>query len=378
MKERKAFRNLNLSVFLHFVGRQAYSIFVPVILLKNGYSLGLVLLFLIFSSSITIVSSYIGQRVMAGKNVIYFNILAVISEVCLLLLMVKTGFALWVFLLIVLFEGFYYAFYYLSYFAITVHYTSQERTGTNLGNLTIAVAFASIIGPLLGSYILTGSKIYLIITAIATLLVSLIPLTRIAKPDVEGLNSGKIDFREIKKYIFNYGVMASFEVVIFVLWGVYAYISNFTLLNIGLIAVATSVARITLSHIIKEKLVEKNFRKKVMALSVLGVILVSIYRFYIPSHIVITNFLMAFFYVGYQLGAQTAIINQFKGNRTYYSSMLLQVTSFSIRIPVYLLAFVIGLRSIILLPVAVGTAYLLLNFPSSLIPRTEFKSLRSN
>ena len=361
MEERKAFKNLNISVFLHFVGRQAYSIFVPVILLKNSYPLSLVMVFLILSSVVTIVSSYLGQRIMAGKNVIYFNILAVLSEISLLLILIKSGFSTVAFLLLILFEGFYYAFYYLSYFAITMHYTSEETTGNNLGNLTITIALASITGPLIGAYILAGSKIKLITTAIGALLLSLIPILRIVKTDIEGLESEETNIGNIKKELINYSLMSSFEVVIFVLWGIYAYTNDFTLLSIGFIVVATSIARIAVSLSVKKKLVNQEFREIVMFFSVLGIIFTSIYRFYVPQNIIITNILMSLSYVGFQLGVQTSVINKMKGNRTYYSSMILQATTFSTRIPVYILTFFLGLKNIILLPVAFSSLYIILN-----------------
>lgn len=361
MDESKAFRNLNISVFLHFLGRQAYSIFVPVILLQNGYSLNLVLGFLILSSGVTIVSSYLGQRIMAGRNAIYFNILAVLSEIFLLILLIGNQVSRIVFVLMVLFEGFYYAFYYLSYFAITLHYTSKKMTGNNLGNLTITIAIASIVGPLLGSYILSGSKVKLIITAIGALFLSLVPLLRIVNTDIDSISSGKIGIKEIGSNILNYGITASFEVVVFVLWGIYAYINDFTLVSIGLIVVATSLARIGVSLFLKKKLFNKKFRDLAMLICVSGIGVTSVYRYLIPENIILTNFAMSLFYVGFQLAVQTSILNRLKGNRTYFSSMILQATTFSVRIPIYILALLIGLKSIILLPVITGLIYILLN-----------------
>lgn len=375
MDEGRAFRKLNLSVFFHFVGRQSYSIFVPVILLKNGYSLTLVISFLLLSSLVTIITSYLGQKALKGRNVINFNILAVLAEISLLLMLLKSGFSTTVFLLIILFEGLYYSFYYLSYFALTVHYTSKEKTGSHLGNLTITVALASIIGPILGSYILADSTFLLVATSITALLISLIPLLKIARPEVEEVSSDNIKISDIKKELLNYGVMASFEVVLFTLWGVYAYISDFALLNIGLIVVATSISRILLSYWIKDDLVKDRFRKTVMAVTAIGIVFTSIYRFYIPEQIVLTNFLMSLFYVGFQLSAQTAIINKCKGSRTYYSSMLFQATSFSIRAPIYILVLIFSLRTIILLPVLTGLVYLFFN-SSSLYETKDFISTK--
>lgn len=362
--ESRAFRNLNISVFFHFVGRQAYSIFVPVILFQNGFSLSLVIAFLVLSSTVTILTSYLGQKALSSQNVLYFNVLAVLAEVGLLAMLLNSGKSLPILALIILFEGLYYAFYYIYYFAVTTHYTSEENTGDNLGNLTISVALAAITAPLLGSYVLGDSKTTLVALSITALLISLIPLVNISSPRVEGKKHENIHLSEIKRELFNYGIMSSFEVVIFTLWGVFAYLSDLSLLSIGSIVVASSISRITISYAIKDTLSSDQFRKAALLVSLLGLSATSLYRYWVPEDIFYTNFLMAAFYVVFQLGTQTEIINQVKGSRTYYSSMLLQVTTFSVRIPVYLAVLAIGLHNIILLPIGISIIYLIANAPT--------------
>lgn len=360
--EEKAFKYLNISVFLQFLGRQIYNIFLPVLMLQNGYSLAWVLLFLVLSSGVTIISSYAAQNLMQGKNVIYFNLASVISQLILLGLLNFSGFSWTVFLLISLLEGFYYAFFYLYYWSTTTYYTSKKTTGRNIGNLTITIAVASIIGPLLGSVVLEGSQILLTGIAATSLIISVIPLIRISTPEVENDGSEKINWREIKKELFDYSIMASFSVSVFILWSIYVYLNGFALTEIGAIVVATSVARIVISSTIKDRLTETGMRQKVMKTCALGIIMVSIYRYMIPEHILITNTLMSFFFVGFQLSSQTSIINSFKGGKTYYSSMMLQANTFTTRIIIYLTIFLIGLKYAILLPIFTGTLYLIVNY----------------
>ena len=45
--ETRIFRRFDLHAFLHFLGCGLYSIFVPILVLKNGYSLTYAFLFLI-------------------------------------------------------------------------------------------------------------------------------------------------------------------------------------------------------------------------------------------------------------------------------------------------------------------------------------------
>lgn len=340
-----------------------YGIFLPIILLQNGYSLDVVLLFLILSSIVTIATSWFGQRLLNRKNVIYFTVVGILAEVgLLLLLLVQAEQSLFILLLIVTFEGLYFAFYYLSYYAITVHYTSKETTGRNIGNLTISIGLASIIAPLIGSHILGDSQSTLIIISIIILLTSLIPLNRIATPEVEERSKEDIQIFEIKLHVFNYSISSIFEVTVFTLWSIFAYVNDFTLLSIGSIIAATAGTRIIISYLIKDHLSNVPLRKFLMSIAVIGIAATSVYRFYIPSDIFITNMLMSLFYVIFQISVQTEIINSFKGNRTYYSSALLQMTTFTTRIPIYIIAIIIGLHNIILLPVLATIAYLLTNY----------------
>lgn len=362
IEEAKAFRYLNLSVFLQFLGRQIYNIFLPVLMIQNGYGLNWVLLFLILSSAVTILSSYIGQHLMQGKNVLYFNLASVISQLILLTLLNFSGFSKIIFTAIFLLEGFYYSFYYLYYWSTTTYYTSEQTTGRNLGNLTITVALASIIGPLLGSVVLEGSQILLTGIAGTSLILSLIPLLKISTPKVENKESSKIDWKDIKKELIDYSIMSSFGVSVFVLWGIFAYLNDFRLIEIGAIVVATSVARILISSTIKNRLTDRNTRQKIMQISALGIITTSIYRYFSPEQILITNTVMSLFFVGFQLGAQTSIINSLKGGKTYYSSMLLQTNTFITRIIIYAITFFIGLKTTILLPVITGLLYLIMSY----------------
>lgn len=362
LKEQEAFRYLNFSVFLQFLGRQFYSIFLPVMMIKNGYGLNWVLLFLVLSSLVTILSSYLGQRIMQGKNVLVFNLLSVGSQLGLLTLLNFSGFSRPVFIAIFVLEGFYYSFYYLYYWSTTTYYTSKTTTGRNLGNLTITVALASAIGPLLGSFVLEGSQTLLTVFAGTFLVLSIIPLFKISTPEVENSQAVKINWREITGRLVDYSIMSSFEVSVFVLWGIYAYLNDFALIEIGGIVVATSLARILVSAAIKEKLSDRSLRLKVMQFSAMGVIGTSVYRYILPEHILYTNILMSLFYVGFQLGAQTGIINSFKGGKTYYSSMILQADTFATRILIYGVVFFVGLKTSILLPVFTGTLYIVMTY----------------
>ena len=359
ISEKLAFTYYDISVFLHFIGRCLYNLFLPIVLLKNGYTITQVLLFLLLSSIATIITSYIAYRLFLHKKVIYFNIIAILSELTLLILLSFDYFSLPIFILILLFETFYFSFYYLSHHAIIAHYTSKKQTANNLGNLTIASSFGSMMAPIAGALLLTKSKIQFILTATSFLIISLLPLFKIIHTDINGIKQPKIKIKVIKKDLIEYFFINYCEIIIFVFWAIYAYTLNMPLVNIGLITAASSFSSILFIYLIKQKLSDTTFKNKTIIISILGISIFSIYRYLFPTHIIFTNLAFGFLFASYSLALSTTIMNKLKKHQTYYSSMLLNMVAFSARTLATLTVFIIGLKNIILLPIITLPIYLI-------------------
>lgn len=359
VNEKIAFTYFDASVLLHFLGRSLYTIFMPIVLLKNNYTLNQVILFFILSSLVTITTSFVSQKIFSKKNVIYFSIFAILSEITLLLLLTVKSFSTPIFILILTFEAFYFSFYYLAFYAVIAHYTSRKKASNNLGVVNIAVQLSTIASPLLGAYLLGLNNNLFLLTATAFLTLSLLPLIRIVKTDINGLDLPKVKIKKISYNLAEYFILSFAEIIIFVFWGIHAYLINMPLISIGLIPAASSVSSIIFIILIKNKLNNIKFNTKVITISVIGVSFFSLYRYLFPSHIILTNIAFGLLFSCYSLAATTKLIKEFNNKQTYFSSMLLSVTNFSARALASLLVLIIGLKNTILLPIIILPIYIL-------------------
>ncbi|MDP2684780.1 MAG: MFS transporter [bacterium] len=357
LSEKSALRKFNLSVFIHFIGRFMYAIFVPIILLKNGYSLNLVLAYLLLSSLVTTISSYISQKTFQHHRVIFFNYLAIIAEIFLLLMFSFSHYTALIFTGILVFEGLYYGFYYISYLSIINHYSKHNHTGINIGNVTSALTLAGMIAPLIGALLLGYGTIYLIITSAFFLFISILPLFKINKDDINGFDRPKIKIKEIKKELFAYIIMSSVELVIFTMWSIYAYIDGLSLLQISSIAIAASFANLVVTQKVKTRLMQKGVRHKIKYLSIILIIILSLYRFYLPEHILITNFLFGIVFLLFYMNTETELFTKLQKTQTYHSSAIANMTCFMSRAVVALITLIIGIKYIILLPIPLVIIY---------------------
>jgi len=122
------------------------------------------------------------------------------------------------------------------------------------------------------------------------------------------------------------------------------------------------MANVMFTRIIKNRLENKKFRSYLKIISVIGLAVFSLYRYYSPTHIIITNFIIAMVYLAFQLSVSTSVFEKIKGYQAYYSTMILSVTTFSTRMVIIGIVFAIGLKNTILLPIALAPVYLLILF----------------
>lgn len=364
MKEEIAFKYFNLSVLIHFIGRLLYMVFVPILLLNNGFSINQVLLYLLLYSFIAIIISFVSYFFVKKRNIIFINILAIISEVLLLFLLFPKQISHFSYLLIILFEGFYYGFYYMTYQPIITHYTTKKNIGKNIGNIGILNNLANMIAPILGGILLIFNKIYFILISLIFVVLSMIPLLKIVKTDINGHNLKKIKISEIKVEILNQIFKSTFAVTLFSIWAIYIYVKGATILDISYIPASIAVSNIVITYFIKDRLKEFGFRNWMKILGICGIMLVSIYRFFYLDYILLTNILIGFFFIIYYYCVDYEFLTKTKGYQTYFSSLIQQNTNFGPSILIVLLIFLVGLQNIILLPVFIAILYFIVNFKS--------------
>ncbi|MDO8499631.1 MAG: hypothetical protein Q7S66_03150 [bacterium] len=360
LSEKSAFRQFNLSVFLHFIGRGLYAIFVPIILLKNNYPLEIVLALILCSSFVTVLTSYLSERVFRHKRAILFNILAVMTEIFLIILLSYNYISIYIFLGIITCEGLYYGFYYISYRSIINHYTSHKKIGKNLGNINIALTVAGIITPVVGALLLDINTIYLIIIIAVFLALSIVPLIQLTDADINGQDLPVIPLKTAGKELLEFSILSGIEIIVFNLWAIYAFINNISLVMIGTIAVAGSVANIFITEELKERLNKARTRRNIKILVAFIIMAASVYRYILPGHILATNIVFGAAFLLMQLSIDVSLLNKLKGYQTYRSSAIISVVAFMSRAVMVILAFVLGLKYIILAPIVLCLGYVLL------------------
>jgi MFS family permease len=372
LSEVEAFRELDYSIFFHFTGRLLYRIFVPVLLLMNGYDLDYVFIYLIGYSVLTVILAILANQVLAQHNVIFFNVIAILAEICLIFLLLPNTVS-WPILIAIIFgEAIYFSFYYISLYSITCHYSTKKNTGNNLGNMQIVVSLANMVAPILGAFLLAVSKPLFISVALIFLLISILFVLQVSRTDINRADLPTVNLADIKDDLFSYAIFCGMEFAVFVLWGIYVYISGFSLLYIGLIPAADALVNIIFVYALKNRISETGLREKTQILAVCGMIAVSLYRFFLPSHIFVTNLAVALFLLAYSLSVETGLYQKLENHQTYFSSMIMESIGFSMWAVVGTAAFFIGLKLTILIPVALGVAWL---FHKAFIKKTSWQAV---
>lgn len=352
-----ALHRFNLSIFLHFIGRGLYATFVPIIMLKAGYSLRLVLVFLLASALITIASSWLSLRAYRGKQLLFFYLFGIVCEIALLLLLASTNKSLPIFSGIIAFEALYYTFYYLAYYAILSQYNIKQKTSATIGNTQIAIHLSGLLSPLIGALLLGQSALALGAVAALFLGVSVIPIAGLAHLDGTGKEKSAPRIGVIQREVVEYIMLSAIEVVVFTFWAITVHLSGFSLLAVASIPVADALVRIAITQKMKIKIKNLKFRERSKVLSLIAIALLSLYRYLWPAHVLATNLLFGLFFMMLHLTIETDLFKKLKDYQPYQSAAYVSIIAFAARSIAVIAALVIGLRVSILLPIPIALGY---------------------
>lgn len=349
------------SVFLHFLGRGLYSVFVPILLLKNGYPLTAVFLFLLFSAVVTILSNITGVKFLKLQKIFYFNFLSSLAELGLIMLLLVNSFHYAVFVLLFLLDGFYYAFYYLSYRGIIISHTSGQNSFKNTINVSMAVEWAGLITPILGAILLSLGKPYLLFAGALLILISLVPIYKVLHHEIEIRKNSFPSISALKYPLLYYGLVGSVQTVLFTLWGIFIYLSNYSLFYVSLIPASTSVLSLILLKTLKEKTGSPALSKNLILTGLLLVALVSVWRFLSPSYILFSNILASLAFLFLRVPVEAKLYDQLKDHDLYYSSALMEIVPFTAVILTLIVVMFLGLKYALLLPIFYLPIYILMH-----------------
>ncbi len=183
MEERVIFNNYS-KYFTHYITKNfahgLFSIFIPVYLYANGFSLFQVGLFYLIQEIVNFIfTSVLYQRVhrWGVRNI---TIIAVFAQIILVLITYNYLFPTYTFLLILaFFRGIHDSFYWGTY-GIFIVYLSGERTGKFLGKwYFLTTLFQAAIIPFSGYVLDSYSPLWLVVSSVILYGISIIPLLTI-------------------------------------------------------------------------------------------------------------------------------------------------------------------------------------------------------
>lgn len=173
------FSFFELAIWLHTLALSLVSVFVPILLIKSGYTIGQVIIYYLLFNAIDVPLNFaVGgllQKI-GAKRCLILGTIAVIAFFGLLGALPPQN---WILLTILaLLAALYDTLFWISHIYIFIEANRDHLdTGAAVGSLEGIRKFASILGPALGAFILiTSGKIQLTLVSIAIFSLSIIPL----------------------------------------------------------------------------------------------------------------------------------------------------------------------------------------------------------
>jgi len=170
------------SIWLHTFSRSLVSIFIPILLLKSGYSVNEVILYYFLYNLIDVPLNFLARwcvRKIGARNVVILGTLFSVGFfACLFNLSANS----WMLLLaLASFAALYDTFYWVAHLYLFVKCSNKkDDVASDASGLSIARRLAGLMAPALGALILIGSnQDFLISISIFLLCLSLFPLFRI-------------------------------------------------------------------------------------------------------------------------------------------------------------------------------------------------------
>lgn len=285
------FWKFEFSVWLHMIGWSLISIFIPVLMLRFGYSLKAVILYYFLFNVIDIPLNFLARKLILSLGARLVIILATCSAIVFFAIFNQLATGGWYILaLLALLLAIYDTFYWVAQMYLFYESSSiQKVVGKSVGIWVSVQTFGGMLGPSIGALILLfGGQSMLIIASVIFLGGSIIPLTKlhhVRNTPISEKLSLKEFFKELpekKNYLswFLYGTHSAVEST---LWPVFIFSLFGTLESIAFVAFVVSISKIGLAYFSGS--ISTVNRDKVVILSTLLAISVWISRLLYQNHI---------------------------------------------------------------------------------------------
>ena len=284
-------RLFELSVWLHVLARSMIAIFIPIFLLKIGYSVAEVMLYYFFLGVFNFPLNFFAKwltRKIGARYVIIFGSISLIAFFATLYNLTLNNWPLLI--TMAFFAALYDALYWVAhiYFFIRCE-KHDDNISKGVSFLYILKRIAGVLAPIFGALILIffKQKVLILISTIV-LVLSIWPLFKIRythdKPSSKPikLKSFFKGGKDIKEYILQ-GLCSFHNVSEGVIWPMFIFILFKTIESVALIAVIVSVTTIIFTYFTGK--IKKADRSKIMALGSLLIAIVWILRLVIDNNV---------------------------------------------------------------------------------------------
>ena len=337
------------SVWLHTVARSLISVFVPVLMLKNGYSIQNIILFYLIYTALDIPLNYTARSLVRKYGVKKVMMLGTFATIAFFLILGNLPpFNLLVVSLLALILAIYDTTYWIAHIYVFYDAQNKEHTdpGESVGGLQAIRTLGSLIGPALGALLLIyfGNTV-LVFASIAVFALSLVPLFRLKhvydipqeEPmPIKQLLSNKILSRAFLMRAF-WGVRNEVESV---LWPLFIYTLYGTIESIAAIPIIASLSTIIFSAMIGK--FSKNRSKIMILVGTAAVFLVWVLRLAITDSALFyygTIFAAGIFSLFAAIPLGVLIAEKSKQAGALNTSTYLNISSMSLRGLLYVVLF---------------------------------------
>lgn len=262
-----------LSVWLHTFSRALIAIFIPILLLKIGYSIGEVIFYYFIFNLFDVPLNFFAQKLtvrLGAKRVIILGSFFSIGYFAILFNLIPNN---WFLLTALAFcAAMYDTLYWISHLFIFYQYNRKKSVNTsrNTSMLYILRTLAGITAPIIGAMILIYlDKKILILISISILTISLWPLFKIKKikdiPRVKKLSIKKFfsDKEILKKYL-SRGLCSFSTSADSIIWPIFVFLIFDSIKSVAYLSLIASLTTIILTFL-TSKLTDANKKITIMA-----------------------------------------------------------------------------------------------------------------
>lgn len=283
--EHKNFWLFETSVWFHMLANSMLAIYIPILMLQSGFELSEILLFFFFfhliNTPANILGGYLTSVIGARKTIVIGTLFQI--GFFIYYGMIEPG--SWSSLLILgALAALYDALYYVASMYLFMRTTIDvNNSGKNTGILYAVVRSAGLIGPLIGTALLllgNGNSSWVIVAAIASFTISLIPLFFTSlEQNTRAVGMSIISFFKEPYVLTNHislGLYKIHETIGAILWPIFIFLYFGSLESVAVLAVLVPIIALVFSFV--SGYIKLTYRYHAIALGSLTVALVWLAR----------------------------------------------------------------------------------------------------